>query len=943
MAVEFRLLGDLEVRIDGRPVDVGHVQQRSVLVALLLDTNRVVPVDRLLDRVWGDHPPQRARGTLYSYLSRLRKALSTDDVTIARRPGGYVLTADPDTVDVHRFRRLVAQARTADDETAAVLLARALALWRGTPSPTSDTPWLTAVRDGLETARRAAELDRNEIALRCGRHAELLDELPACAAAHPLDERVAGQLMLALYRAGRRGEALACYQRIRLHLADDLGIDPSPPLRDLHRRVLTDDPALTVTPRARRPTATAARVPVPRQLPAPPRAFTGRTGELAELTATLDAGADQGGGAVTISVIDGTGGIGKTWLALRWAHDNLSRFPDGQLYVNLRGFDPAIDPVPPAVAVRGFLDALGVSPEAIPPDPTTQAALYRGLVADRRMLIVLDNARDSAQVIPLVPATGTVLVTSRHQLTSLITEHGARPLPLDVLTEADARQLLTGHLGADRVAAEPEAVTALLRHCAGLPLALGVVAARASIRPDLPLAAPAAELRESTTRLDALDGGELAVSLRTVLSCSSMALPRDAARMFGLLGLAPGPDIGLPAAASLAGLSPAAARVLLRRLIAAHLLHEPVSGRYRMHDLVRLFAAEQAGADCADPAGERHAALRRVLDHYLHTAHAADRRLAPHRDPISPGPPPAGTTPEEFGDHNEALAWFTAEHAALLATVDRAADAGIDTHVWQLAWALTTYFNRRGHWHDHAATYTAALRATRRMADRHAQAHAHRGIAVAYTWLGRYDDARTHLEHALGLFGRLGDLAGQALGHRTLARLSAQQGEHRQALPHDERALALYQAAGHRSGQATALNAIGWHHAHLGDHQRALTHCQRALALHQELGDRHGTAATWDSLGYIHLHLGHHQHATECYQHALDLFRDLDDRYQQAETAMNLGDTCRTIGDIDTAHTHWRHALNVLDELGHPRAEQVRARLNHRPTRPRGRLPVRSG
>jgi tetratricopeptide (TPR) repeat protein len=592
--------------------------------------------------------------------------------------------------------------------------------------------------------------------------------------------------------------------------------------------------------------------------------------------------------------------------------------------VNLRGFDPVAEPVAPAVAVRGFLDALGVAPAAIPPDPAGQAALYRSLIADRRMLLVLDNARDSAQVTSLLPgtATSTVLVTSRHQLTGLITEHGAQPLPLGVLSDAEARQLLTGHLGTGRAAAEPDAATALLRHCAGLPLALGVVAARAALRPDLPLAAPAAELTEAATRLDALDGGELAVSLRTVLSCSTRALPPQAARMFGLLGLAPGPDIGLPAAASLAALPPASTRLLLGQLTAAHLLDEPRPGRYHMHDLVRLFAAEQAGA------GERHAALGRVLDHYLHTAYAADRLLAPHRDPIIPAPAATGVTPQEPAGHDAAMGWFAAEHAVLLAAVERADDAGFDTHVWQLAWVLTTYFDWRGHWHDRAAAYTAALHAAGRLADRSAQAHAHRGVALAYTWLRRYHHARTHLERALDIFGQLDDLAGQAHTHRSLARVFAQQGQHRQALPHDQQALTLYQAAGHRTGQATALNAIGWHHAHLGNHQQALTYCQQALALHQHIGDRHGTAATWDSLGYIHHHLGHHQQATTCYQQALDLFRDLDDRYYQAEAATNLGDIHHAAGDTGTAHRHWRHALTILDELGHPKAEQVRARLH---------------
>ncbi len=923
--VEFRLLGDVEADIDGRTVDVGHLRQRCVLVALLVDANRVVPVEQLLDRVWADRLPQRARGTLHSYLSRLRLALaSASGVGIARRPGGYLLTVDPMCVDLHRFQHLATRARAAaDPDTAAQLLKQALGLWRGEAFSMLDTPWIATVRAAAEAQRLAAELDHNDLELSRGRHVALVCQLSKWAAAHPLDERLAGQLMLALFRCGRQADALDLYQRVRIRLADELGADPSPPLRRLYQQILNADPALAA-PTAARVTPGRGRPRVPRQLPVAPPSFTGRSAELATLSTTL-LGPRDAGGPMVISVVGGAGGMGKTWLALRWAHDHLDRFPDGQLYVNLRGFDPGADPVSSTLAVRGFLGGLGVHPDAVPVDVEAQAALYRSLVAGRRMLIVVDNARDSAQVIPLLPGGNTcrVLVTSRHQLPGLLAGHGARPVSLDVLPDPEAAHLLTNHLGVDRVAAEPAAVAALLRRCAGLPLALGIIAARATVQPGLPLSALADELDDASTRLDALDAGELAVNLRAVLACSYAALPAEAAGLFELLGLAAGPDISLPAVASLAAMPMTRTRAVLRQLASAHLVQECPPGRYRLHDLVRLYATEQRlrlGA-ASDPA------LHRLLDHYLETARTAALLLDPHREPIPPTQARAGVARIDLRDRSQALAWFTAEHTVMLAAIDQAAAAGANPHTWQLARTLTTFFDRRGHWHDRAHTQRAALAAARRLGDRTAEAHSHRGLALADTWLGRYADAADHLRQALALFDQLGDDDGKALTHRNLARVAARQGHHRDALPHDRQALRLFRAAGNRSGQARALNAVGWHLAHLGEHEQALTYCEQALELHQQIGNRRGEGETWDSLGYIHCRRGHHQPAVDCYQRALVLLRETGDRYYEATTLTRLGDAQLTLGDPDAARGVWTDALHILDDLGHPDAELVRAKL----------------
>ena len=927
--VEFLLLGDVAARIDGRLVDVGHLRQRCVLAVLLVEAGRAVPVEQLIDRAWGDQPPQRARGTLRSYLSRLRKSFAAqgfadDDVAIARQPGGYRLSVDPMAVDAHRFRRLVEDARAAGD---AALFEEALGLWRGDALAMLDTPWLNGVRETLDGQRIAAELDRNDLALGCGRHGELLDDLLRSAGLRPLDERAAGQLLLALYRCGRQAEALDRYERIRQRLARELGADPSPPLRRLHRQILTADPALD--PPARAVAATGSRSgqpPLPRQLPAPPAAFTGRLDELAELGKLFSARPDRGT-TVVISAIGGAGGVGKTWLALRWAHDNLERFPDGQLYANLRGFQPGSEPMAPGVAVRAFLDALGVRPAALPVDADAQTALYRSLVAERRMLIVLDNARDTAQVTPLLPgtATCTLLVTSRNQLAGLITAHGARPLTLDMLSDGEARQLLTNHLGADRVAAEPDQVDALVRHCAGLPLALGIVAARAALRPGRPFAALAGELREAATRLDGLDAGELAASVRAVLSCSYEALPAGAAHMFRLLGLAPGPDISLPAAASLAGLPLPRVRVLLQRLAGGHLVQEHAPGRYRMHDLVQLYAAEQARR--LGTGDERRAATQRVLDHYLYTAHTAAQLLNPQRLAIRLDAPRAGTAPENLGDDQRALAWFVAEHAVLLAALEQAAGAGFDTHVWRLAWTLANYLERQGHWHVQIATQRAAVEATRRLGDRAGQAGAHRGLANACALVGRFAEADAHLRQALELFGTLGDGPGQAYTRIGLGWLAARQGHTGEALHNAEQALELFRLAGDEGGQANALNNIGWYHAQLGDHGQTLELSRRALTLYRGMGNRFGEAEAWDSIGYAHHHLGENGQAAECYRHALAIFQELEGRYGEAEVLSHLGDAHEATGELDAARQAWRQALALLERLGHTNADQVRAKL----------------
>jgi len=670
----------------------------------------------------------------------------------------------------------------------------------------------------------------------------------------------------------------------------------------------------------------AAAGAVPALLPADVRGFAGRSAQLAALDSILAAAGEQPS-AVVISAVSGTAGVGKTALAVHWAHRVRQRFPDGQLYVDLRGFHPTGSVMDPADAIRGFLDALSVAPQRIPADLDAQAALYRTVLADKRILILLDNARDAEQARPLLPATGGCLavLTSRHQLTGLVATVGAYPLTLDLLTDDEARQLLTRRLGSDRVVAEPAAVDEIVTACARLPLALAIVAAHAAAQPHLPLTTLAEQLRTTQGRLDLLSTGDPGTDVRAVFSWSYQRLTPAAAGLFRLLGLHPGPDIALPAAASLAGLHPPRARQLLTELTRAHLITEPTSGRYVLHDLLRAYATEQAHTH--DPGTDRHAATHRLLDHYLHTAYAADRLLNPQRDPITLTAPQPGVTAEQVTDHGQALAWFTTEHRVLLAALAQAAAGGFDTHTWQLAWALVTFLDRRGHWHDGLATKEAALAAARRSADRPAQAQAHRLLGQTQTRLGRYDDAHTHLRHALSLYGRLADRTGEARTHLDLGLMFGRQDRYLRALTHAQQARTLFRAAGHRVGHANAHNAIGWYHAQLGDHQQALTCCRQALTLQQDLGNRHGEASTWDSLGYAHHHLGQHAQAVTCYQHAIDLLRDLGNRYHEATTLTRLGDAHHAAGTIDAARAAWQHALDILAELHHPDADHLRTKI----------------
>jgi DNA-binding SARP family transcriptional activator/tetratricopeptide (TPR) repeat protein len=925
--VQVRLLGPVDVLVSGAPRPVHGTRRKSVLAVLALRAGEVVSTDHLVDVVWAGNPPPTAAATLQNHVSYLRGLLGARSAIVARAPG-YQLAIGPEATDVVVAERLIQQGEQTVDATERVdRLRAAVALWRGRPlADVAGHQWMDQHAERLADLRLVALHAVFEARLDLGEHDKLLPELGRLADENPYDEQFCGQLMRALYRCGRQADALARYQNLRRSLGTDLGIAPSPVLRDLVTRILHHDDTLGVPPSAGAALFIAPDTPVPAQLPPAVHGFAGREREIDRLDATLAGCADDPTerAPVVISVISGTAGVGKTALVLHWAHRVSDRFPDGQLYVNLRGFDPGGSVLDPSDAIRGFIGAFGVPAERVPADLDAQVALYRSTLAGRKVLVVLDNARDAEQVQPLLPGTPgcRVLVTSRDQLAALVATLGAHPLTLDLLDADGARELLGRRVGPHRLAAEPEAVDGIVAACAGLPLALAIVAARAAVQPGYPLAWLATQLREAGG-LDGFDDAGTSIDLRAVFSWSYDTLSPPAARLFRRLGLHCGPDVSAQAAASLAGITPAQARRLLAELTGTNLLDEHRPGRYTFHDLLRAYATEQAHA--VDSEQDRHAAVGRVLDHYLHTAYAAAQLADPHRDPITVPPPTAGVTPEVPAD---GLAWLTGEHPVLFAAIAQAGRAGLDTHVWQLVSTLYPFLLRHARWHDWATVERAALAAAQRLGDVAGQARAHRGIGGALARLGHQDDADRHHHRALRLYHEAGDLTGQGRTHLHLGLSAERRRQLSEAVDHGLRARDLFRTGGNENGHACALNYVGRFYARLGDPQPGLAYLEEALARFDKLDDRDGQASAWDTIGYAHHQLGDHARAMACFHHALDGYRGLGDRCGEAEALVRLGETHLAAADSATARSVWRQALTIFAELAHPAADEVRAKLS---------------
>lgn len=665
---------------------------------------------------------------------------------------------------------------------------------------------------------------------------------------------------------------------------------------------------------------------VPHQLPPAVSHLSGRSSELAALDALIEQ--DVPAGSAVISVIGGMAGVGKTALAVHWAHQVAGRFPDGQLYANLRGFDPTGTPIPPEGVVLDFLTALGVPVWRIPATAAARVALYRSLLYGRRMLVVLDNAHAVEQVRPLLPASSgcLVLVTSRSRLSGLIAADGARSVMLDVLAGDAAGDLLARRLGRHRVAAEPRAVRNVIELCGRLPLALVIVAAQALTHPGMALDTLTAQLFDSRREravMNAPAGSDPTTDPKAVFSWSYRTLSPPAAELFRLLSLHPGRDIGVAAAACLVALPPAEAGTMLSELTEAALVTEQMPGWYALHDLVGAYADDLALR--TDPEDARRAATIRMLDHYVHSTHAAATLLGPRDDPspVPPAPPAAGVTLQRHANQRRATAWLNEQRPVLQTVLRHAISSGFPTHAWHLAWSLDTYLFRGHHWHDRLVTWQVALLAAEQLDNPDARALAHRRLANACIWLDRMAEGLVHNERALVLYQRSGDGAGLAAVHYNLTHLWERRGDYGEALGSARQALTLYRAAGHDRGQALAGNAIGWYHCLRGDYARGLTRCRQALDLFRLLGDQQGIAATYDSLGYAHHHLGNHPEAIDCYHEALRLYRIIEDRYSQAAVLIHLGDTQRTLGERTAARGTLTEAAEILATLRHGDAEDA--------------------
>ena len=956
------LLGPVEIgSAGGVMTPVAQPRLRVLLGLLGVAGGRMVTAEALVDGLWGEEwSPTRERN-LHALVYQLRRRLAGLEpgggARLVRAGAGYRLALGPGELDVAVFGDLAGRgreaARAGDAAAARELFGRALGLWRG--AALADAAPLCGRLAGeaarLEEARLAVVEERAGCDLALGRHGEVAGELAGLVAEFPLRERLAALLMTALYRCGRRGEALAVYDATRRVLAEELGLDPGPELAGLQAQVLADDPALAApaaVPGGAAPATAQATPPVivPRQLPAGAGFFAGREAELKELDELLDQadcedGPDGPGGAVVISAVAGMAGVGKTALAVHWARRVAGRFPDGQLYVNLRGYDAEGAAVTAEEVTGWFLLALGVPAGQIPADAQARSGLYRSVLAGRRVLIVLDNARDAAQVRPLLPGSAgcLVVVTSRSALAGLAAAEGARPLRLGPLGAEQGVRLLAARLGPERVAAEPGAVTELIG-----PVRASAAGAGGDGGPGRRRSRAAAGRAGRAAgrgrrcrgrgrgrrrgpgpgRLEVLETGDPATSLRQLLSWSHRQLSPPAAQMFALLGVHCGPDITVPAAASLAGVSRAEAGRALAELADASLAAEHRPGRYVLHDLVRGYAAGVARQALGE-AGIR-AAVERSVDHYLHTGFISCD-LPP---PFTLAPPAPGVLPEKLPGEAELQDWAQANQQVQLQAIAQAAAAGLVTRAWQMFFGQAWSLGGQGYWADCLAIAEVVLAAAEAAGDQVALGWTHATVGRYGTFTGAHDEDRAHLARALDHFRRAGDLSGQAWAHLFASGAYTMRGDLAEAIVQSGQALALFRQTGDQAGQGWALAGLGICHAHLGDYELARGYAGQALEVTPETGDPTTLAMAWHARAFVHSQLGEQRQAISCYRQALALAGERKHPMARGVLVIMLaefGDICRAAGDLPAAVEAWQQALQVLRDLGWPDLLGVGARL----------------
>ncbi|MBW4716357.1 AfsR/SARP family transcriptional regulator [Saccharothrix obliqua] len=901
------LLGTVElVSAAGEAVKLGAAKRRAVLAALALDLNRVVSGDRLLSLVWDGSPPPQAKAALQGHIAQLRKVLSGGVALITRAPG-YVLTGDRDAVDVFRFEDHVAAARDATDEAAVGLLTGALALWRG--PVLADVPGFEvreAVSARLEELRLVAVEELATRLFRLNRAAEAVAGLRDAVAAHPLREPLVARLVLALHWAGRQAEALELFHRTREHLAGELGVDPGPELRDAYQTVLAGGAA----PKA------PDRGPAPAQLPREHRGFVGREPELEGLAESLR-------GDSAIGLLVGPAGVGKTALALRWAHRAAGGFPDGQLFVNLRGFDET-EPLDPRTALVGFLRALGLTDSQIAVDLEGQAAQYRSLLAGRRVLVLLDNARSAAQVRPLLPGSPgcLVLVTSRHRLDDLVVTEGASALHVQTLPAQSAEDLLAAVLGRHRIEQEPAAAAELVELCDRLPLALRIAGARLASRPRWTIQSLVDELRDEQHRLSALELPEAGRGVHAALAVSYRELPEGAARLLRRLGLHPGTDLDSYAAAALLDINVVTARTHLRTLAYANLLHESTPDRYSRHDLVRLFTHHLAAGESEE---DTAVSTNRLLDYYLHVADSARAHLSDHVRPFAPPAHRPASCPE-LASHAAALDWFTREEANLGLALEIALGSGQRERTWQLALCLDAFHFRRGNRVDRLALCRIGLLAARELGDGPVEATFLLRLGSTLADLGRIEEAVRACTRAAELTGGDRNLELAALANLGYCLMADDRLDHAQETILE--ALEVAREVGDRRSQASVQNNLA--NVLLRKHrpEEALRHAVEALGLFTSAAPSKAHTATLHTVGAASQQLGRLDEALESYRAGLALAERLGDRYQEALCHRAIGDVLEQSEGADAAVPHWLAALNLYRDLGLADADDVARKLD---------------
>lgn len=875
--MRFEILGPIRVHAGAEEVAVTAARERVLLAMLVLHAGSPVSVPQLVEATWNGEPPDNARSQIHGCVWRLRRQLAAagaSDQVVVTEPAGYRLQVDSHEVDVREFRRLRDRARTAaaagQGAEASDHYRAALGLWRGSALAGVDSDLVRQTGAGLDEERIQLLEECIRVELGLSRAGELVAELTELVRRYPYREGLHGALMLALYRTGRQAESLAAYRDARRVLSTEIGVEPGSELQQLHQAILHRDPDLDAAPAAQQ-----SGVPRPRELPPDVTGFTGREDTLQALDELLPGGTEHRATPLPIAVVTGTAGVGKTALAVHWAHRVADRFPDGQLYVDLGGHSQG-PPVRPVEALARLLRSLGTPPDQIPTDQTQATARYRSQLADRRALVVLDNAGTVDQVRPLLPGSPgcLVLVTSRDRLTGLVARDGARRVLLAPLPPGEARTLLARLLGPEWAGSSPESIDELARACAYLPLALRIGAANLTHHPGRTVAGYTAELTAGD-RLAAMEAdGDEETALRATFDLSYRSIPVPAQRLFRLLGLVPGRDFTATAAAALAGTPVAAANQLLARLARAHLLEELASDRYTFHDLLRDYAGHLTTLE--DGEAERAAAVERLLGWYLHSAYHAVTTLYSHMMPLPPPPADLAGPRLELAAPGEALAWLDAERANLVAATAHAAERGPLPLAWQLAGCLRRYFSHNQQPLDWQTVATAAVTAAAQEGDARAQAGAELGLADFHFSLARYPDAIRHYDTAV-----------------TLAR-EAHSGE----------------------GEITGMINLGRAYQNLGDLDRAADHLADVVAVSRRHGSLNGEAIATINLGCVTQERGRLAEAVDQFRHALTLLGQLGHKAVAAGAERYLGSAYHELGRLTDAYAHLTHALAVHEEVG---------------------------